>query len=168
MRAPRLDVGVFFGLKAELKIHRIAQDLTSNSRYDWDINCLEAKKMKKILISLATVAVLVVAVLFGAKLATAQSSSQVAAVVDSLNPLVPEKTIYVKTTKPDSQDSYGTPVYKQTAVDAKGNTRPIEFTGMKQFKLDHYLALKAKGAYVTSYHEVQANDISQAALLKLK
>ncbi|KRL47884.1 DUF1093 domain-containing protein [Lacticaseibacillus manihotivorans] len=101
--------------------------------------------MKKILISLATVAVLVVAVLFGAKFATAQSSSQVAAVVDSLNPLVPEKTIYVKTTKPDSQDSYGTPVYKQTAVDAKGNTRPIEFTGMKQFKLDHYLALKAKG-----------------------
>lgn len=123
--------------------------------------------MKKILISLATVLGLVVVGLYGAKLATAHSSSQVAAVVDSLNPLVSETTLYVKTTKPDSQDSYGTPVYKQTAVDANGKTRPIEFTGMKQFKLDHYLALKAKGAYVTSYREVQANALSQAALLKL-
>lgn len=124
--------------------------------------------MKKILIGLATVALLVVGGLFGAKVATAHSCSDVAAVVDSLNPLVPTQTVYVKTTKPHHIDADGTPRYQQMAVDAQGHRRPIAFMGMKRFKLDHYLALKTKGAYVMSYHEVAANALSQAALVKLQ
>lgn len=54
--------------------------------------------IKKILGVIAFIAIL----LFGSMLYSKNSSSEIAGVMDQLNPLVKESELYVKTTKPQS------------------------------------------------------------------
>lgn len=124
--------------------------------------------MKKLLGFILAVAVMVGVLIGGAKLATSQSDSDVAAIVDSLNPLVQAGTVYVKTTTPVRVDDHGTPIYRQTAVDANGHRRPIRFMGMKRLTVGKYLAIKNKGAYVTSYEAIPAQAVPQAAFMALQ
>ncbi len=124
--------------------------------------------MKKVLGFIGLLVVLVGLVAGGAKLATRQSHSPMAAVADSLNPLVTRGTVYVKTTTPTRLDDHGAPIYVQTAVDANGNTRPIEFMGMKKFVVGKYLAIKNKGAYVETYAAVAAQAVPQKAFSALQ
>lgn len=62
------------------------------------------------------------------------SSSEIAGVMDQLNPLVKESELYVKTTKPQSVNEYGTASYQQLAANKEGETRTIQFNGLSELK----------------------------------
>lgn len=123
--------------------------------------------MKKVLGFCLSVVVLIAALLMGAKLVTARSSSEMAAMVDSFNPLVKPTTYYVLIGKPKQYDSHHTPIYQQTAAAATGQTRPLQFMGMKELQVGKYLAIQSKGAYVMSYHAVSSKQVPQAAFKAL-
>ncbi|MGO2892939.1 MAG: YxeA family protein, partial [Enterococcus devriesei] len=87
----------------------------------------------------------VLILLFGASIYSKNSSSEVAAILDQLNPLVPKSELYVKTTAPQSVNGYGTASYQQLAADENGKTRTIQFNGLSELKTDRYLKLSSKG-----------------------
>ncbi|WP_461226688.1 YxeA family protein [Lacticaseibacillus suihuaensis] len=119
--------------------------------------------MKKLLIWCLGIGAACGLALTGAKLATQQSSSELAGVVDQLNPLVKAQTYYVITQAPTTMGEHNTPIYEQTAADAQGHTRPLRFTGMKVFTTGKYLKIQGKGAYVTTYAAVPAAKVPAAA-----
>jgi len=121
----------------------------------------------KLFKTLAVTVVLIAGLGFGITQLTKNSNSEFAGLADQLNPFLKAGTVYVKINEP-SFIEHGNGTYKQTAVDAEGNTRPITYTGMGVLKKDHYLALQNKGAYVKSYAEVQPNEIPTKALNVLK
>lgn len=106
-------------------------------------------------------------VLGGITLFTRNSSSEVAGILDQLNPLVKKSELYVKTKAPDSVNEYGTASYQQTAAASDGKTREITFSGLKVLKEDHYLKLTSKGAHVETYEEVTRAEVPEAALEKI-
>lgn len=118
--------------------------------------------LKRIAAIIAGIAVIIGFALVGARYWTAGHAGEAAAALDKINPLVREETLYVRTVAPKSVDGYGTADYEQDAVTADGKTRPITFMGMHELKRGHYLALDAKGAYVTTYREVQVNELPAA------
>ena len=93
---------------------------------------------------------------------------EIAQIIDQMNPFVPTTDMYVKTTHPESVNSYGTAFYKQTAADEKGKTRKIQFTGISQLKLDHYLKLTTKGQHVETYEEVNKDSVPKKALQQIE
>lgn len=123
--------------------------------------------MKKIVYALVLIIGLPLLVGFGAKVATTNSTSDIASAVDSLNPLVRPSTVYVKTVAPQKVDHHGMAFYQQMAVTKDGGTRPIGFMGMKELQVDHYLAIDIKGAYVKTYREVAREDLPAAVLAEI-
>ncbi len=116
--------------------------------------------IKKILGVIAFIAIL----LFGSMLYSKNSSSEIARVMDQLNPLVKESELYVKTTKPQSVNEYGTASYQQLAANKEGETRTIQFNGLSELKTDRYLKLTNKGAHVETYEEVRRDQVPEKAL----
>ncbi|WP_303218056.1 YxeA family protein [Enterococcus asini] len=110
----------------------------------------------------------VLLLLGGAALFSSHAPSDVAQVIDQLNPLLPTKDLYVKTTTPDFVNDYGTAAYKQMAADQNGDTREIQFSGMFELKTDRYLKLTAKGAHVETYEEVQKAEVPKKALAAIE
>lgn len=102
--------------------------------------------------------------LFGSMLYSKNSSSEIAGVMDQLNPLVKESELYVKTTKPQSVNEYGTASYQQLAANKEGETRTIQFNGLSELKTDRYLKLTNKGAHVETYEEVRRDQVPEKAL----
>lgn len=105
--------------------------------------------------------------LFGAMLYSKNSSSEVAGTLDQLNPLVPQSELYVKTTKPQSVNGYGTASYHQTAADQDGHTRMIQFNGLSELKTNRYLKLTNKGAHIETYEEVRRDQVPEKALKEI-
>lgn len=105
--------------------------------------------------------------LFGAMLYSKNSSSEVAGILDQLNPLVPKSELYVKTTKPHSVNDYGTASYEQLAADKNGKTRTIQFNGISELKINRYLKLTNKGAHVETYEEVRRDQVPEKALKEI-
>lgn len=120
--------------------------------------------MKKFFIVVLEFFGMLVLIAFLAKMATADSSSEVASMIDAFNPLVPTSRVYVKTQKPKSVNEFGTASYEQTAICEDGKTRPIAFTGLQELKKEHYLALEVKGAYVKTYEEVTKEKLPKKVL----
>ena len=116
--------------------------------------------IKKILGVIAFIAIL----LFGSMLYSKNSSSEIAGVMDQLNPLVKESELYVKTKKPQSVNEYGTASYQQLAANKEGETRTIQFNGLSELKTDRYLKLTNKGAHVETYEEVRRDQVPEKAL----
>ncbi|GMS53898.1 YxeA family protein [Enterococcus raffinosus] len=116
--------------------------------------------IKEILGVIAFIAIL----LFGSMLYSKNSSSEIAGVMDQLNPLVKESELYVKTTKPQSVNEYGTASYQQLAANKEGETRTIQFNGLSELKTDRYLKLTNKGAHVETYEEVRRDQVPEKAL----
>lgn len=116
--------------------------------------------IKKILGVIAFIAIL----LFGSMLYSKNSSGEIAGVMDQLNPLVKESELYVKTTKPQSVNEYGTASYQQLAANKEGETRTIQFNGLSELKTDRYLKLTNKGAHVETYEEVPRDQVPEKAL----
>lgn len=83
--------------------------------------------------------------------------------MDQLNPLVKESELYVKTTKPQSVNEYGTASYQQLAANKEGETRTIQFNGLSELKTDRYLKLTNKGAHVETYEEVRRDQVPEKA-----
>ncbi len=108
--------------------------------------------------------VLVGLVLVGSTFYTRNSNSELAGIMDQLNPLVSEGAVYVKTTKPESINEYGTAAYNQMAADENGKTRPVAFNGLSELKVDHYLKLTNKGAHIENYEEVARDQVPSKAL----
>jgi uncharacterized protein (TIGR01655 family) len=100
----------------------------------------------------------------GSLLYTNRASGEVAGMLDQLNPLVSESVVYVKTQKPVSIDQYGSGQYKQLAANKDGQTRTIEFQGLKVLKENRYLKLTNKGAHVESFEEIEKDEVPLAAL----
>ncbi|WP_225049296.1 YxeA family protein [Lacticaseibacillus kribbianus] len=119
--------------------------------------------MKKLLIGCLGIGAVCGLALGGAKLATQQSASELAGVVDQLNPLVKAQAYYVITEAPTAMGEHNTPIYEQTAADAQGRTRPLRFTGMKVFTTGKYLRIQSKGAHVTTYAAVPVTQVPAAA-----
>ena len=115
--------------------------------------------IKKILGVIAFITIL----LFGSMLYSKNSSSEIAGVMDQLNPLVKESELYVKTTKPQSVNEYGTASYQQLAANKEGETRTIQFNGLSELKTDRYLKLTNKGAHVETYEEVRRDQVPEKA-----
>ena len=116
--------------------------------------------IKKILGVIAFITIL----LFGSMLYSKNSSSEIAGVMDQLNPLVKESELYVKTTKPQSVNEYGTASYQQLAANKEGETRTIQFNGLSELKTDRYLKITNKGAHVETYEEVRRDQVPEKAL----
>lgn len=110
----------------------------------------------------------VLLLLGGAALFSSHAPNDVAQVIDQLNPLLPTKDFYVKTTKPESVNGYGTAAYKQMAADQEGHTREIQFSGLSELKTDRYLKLTAKGAHVETYEEVPQAEVPKKALAAIE
>ncbi|MGL9730043.1 YxeA family protein [Enterococcus sp. DIV0756] len=102
--------------------------------------------------------------LVGAMLYSKNSSSEVAGTLDQLNPLVPKSELFVKTTKPQSVNSYGTASYEQIAADENGKTRRIQFNGISELKTNRYLKITGKGAHIETYEEVRRDQVPEKAL----
>ena len=98
---------------------------------------------------------------------TRNSTNEFVAILDRVNPLVPEQELYVKTEKPVSVNGYGTATYNQVAVAVDGKTRQLSFMGLSELKTDRYLKLQTKGAYVEVYDEVSANEVPKQVLRQL-
>lgn len=109
----------------------------------------------------------VLILLFGASLYSKNSTSEVAEILDQLNPLVPKSELYVKTTTPQSVNSYGTASYQQLAADKNGKTHTIQFNGLKELKTDRYLKLTNKGAHIETYEEVPRDQVPKSALKEI-
>lgn len=105
--------------------------------------------------------------LFVAAGITKNSTSEVAAIVDQLNPLVKESFVYIKTKEPDKVNEYGTAYYEQLAANEKGEARKIAFNGLSELKVGHYLKLTNKGAHVESYEEVSKEEVPKKALAEI-
>ncbi|OTO72563.1 hypothetical protein A5865_001518 [Enterococcus sp. 12E11_DIV0728] len=119
--------------------------------------------IKKLLGILASIAIL----LFAAMLYSKNSSSEVAGILDQLNPLVPKSELYVKTTKPQSVNGYGTASYQQIAANENGKTRTVQFNGLSELKTDRYLKLTNKGSHIETYEEVRRDQVPEKALKEI-
>ncbi|MHC5248055.1 YxeA family protein [Enterococcus sp. LJL90] len=122
----------------------------------------------KIIKILMGFAVIIIIGLGGLFFFTANSSGEVAAVIDRFNPLVQEGAVYVKTKAADSVNGYGTASYRQSAVDENGKERQIEFTADHELIQERYLKISNKGAYVETYEEVTAEELPVKALQALE
>jgi len=109
----------------------------------------------------------IIILLFGTMLYSKNSSSEVAGVLDQLNPLVPKSELYVKTTTPQSVNGYGTATYQQMAANKNGKTRKVQFNGISELKTDRYLKLINKGAHIESYEEVLRYQVPEKALKEI-
>lgn len=121
----------------------------------------------KIIKGLIATLLLITLGLWGLTYVTKDSTSEIAGVVDQINPLVKTQPLYVKTIEPQSVNDYGTASYTQTAYNQKGQARKIQFNGITTLKTNHYLKLTAKGGHVETYEEVQLSDIPLAARQQL-
>ncbi|PQD40469.1 MULTISPECIES: YxeA family protein [Enterococcus] len=118
-------------------------------------------KVLKIFVGIACMAGVM---LFGLKIYTQHSHSEMAGVMDQLNPLVTRGEVYVKTTKPEEVNSYGTAKYVQTAADSDGNERTIEYNGISVLKENCYLKITNKGAHIETYEEIDKQAVPEKAL----
>ncbi|MGM0212636.1 YxeA family protein [Enterococcus sp. AZ109] len=118
------------------------------------------RSVKQIIVAL----VVIVLLLVGSTIFTKNSDSEMAGIMDKLNHLIKQGTVYVKTTSPESVNEYGTAAYRQVAADENGKTRPIFFNGLSELKLDHYLKLINKGAHIETYEEVSRDQVPIKAL----
>lgn len=124
--------------------------------------------MKKLIKGLLGL-VLVVGIGCGALvIGTHNATGGLAQIVDRYNPLVPAESVYIKTTDPQSVNGFGTAHYKQTAVNAAGKSRTIEFDGLQKLRTNYYVKLDSKGAYVSTYEKVDQNAVPAAALQVLQ
>lgn len=104
----------------------------------------------------------------GATVYANHSNSELASIIDQLNPLVSNDYIYVKTISPDSVNEYGIASYTQKGVTDEGSVRQVTFNGMQELKTDRYLKLSVKGKHVKTYEEVSKEDVPVAALKGLE
>lgn len=109
----------------------------------------------------------VLILLFGASLYSQNSSSEIAGILDQINPIVPKSELYVKIIKPQSVNEYGTANYEQVAADKNGKTRSVQFSGISELKTDRYLKLTNKGAHIETYEEVTRDQVPESALKQI-
>jgi uncharacterized protein (TIGR01655 family) len=103
---------------------------------------------------------------------TRNNTSEFAAALDNLNPLVKDETVYVSTNvKPDrhfigggGEDEY---VYTVTSVNAAGKQRKLQFLSQWRLKPNRYLAIQAKGQNVVSWQATTASKLPQKVKMKL-
>lgn len=126
------------------------------------------KTLRHILGGLFVLLLLAAAGLGVAAANTRNNTSEFAAALDNLNPLVKNETVYISTNvKPDrhfigggGEDEY---VYTVSSVNAAGKTRKLQFLSQWQLKPNRYLAIQAKGQNVVSWQATTASKIPQAA-----
>lgn len=121
----------------------------------------------KLIAKIAGMLLVLGGMLLGSTIYTKNSTSELAGVMDQLNPLVKEGHIYVKTKEPNSVNDYGTAYYEQIASDENGKTRNIAFNGISELKTGRYLKLTNKGAHVETYEEVAKEEVPVNALAQI-
>lgn len=70
--------------------------------------------------------------------------------------------------KLDNGKKYVSYEYALKGFDVKGNEKKLVFTANKQLRKDAYLRIYVKGSEVSSYQEVQANELPETAKHKLE
>lgn len=121
------------------------------------------KLLGKLVGAVAAIGVLCV----GGLVYSANSSSEVASMIDQVNPLIKTGAVYVKTQAADEVDSYGIASYTQKAADSQGKIREIRFTADHELKIAHYLKLVNKGSYIQTYEEVSRTEVPEKALQQI-
>ncbi|CAH1191425.1 MULTISPECIES: YxeA family protein [Paenibacillus] len=70
--------------------------------------------------------------------------------------------------KSDSGQKYVSYEYTQEGFDSKGKEKVLTFTAAKELRKDAYLRIYVKGNDVSSYQEVQADELPEQAKQKLE
>lgn len=70
--------------------------------------------------------------------------------------------------KSDNGQKYVSYEYALKGFDAKGNEKELTFTANKNLRKDAYLRIYVKGSGVSSYQEVQVDELPETAKHKLE
>ncbi|MTD40139.1 YxeA family protein [Erwinia sp. CPCC 100877] len=124
--------------------------------------------------TLLTIVLFVAAVLVGLRVYTYRNTSECAAMIDRLNPLVKTKILYVKTSGkyeycyPDAVSKVDNYLYIQTCYTGEGEPRKMKFVSFsKKLHVDRYLKLTVKGQYVLFWEEINQEELPEKAATKL-
>ncbi|EOL50516.1 YxeA family protein [Enterococcus caccae] len=119
---------------------------------------------------LATIIVFAVGIV-GLRIYTYNNTSLAAAVIDNLNPLVKNDTLYVKTTSKydykylDAVSKIENFAYIQTCYTRKGETRKLEYVSLgKQLSPGKFLKLRVKGQNVLSWEEIKQRELPEPVI----
>ena len=116
--------------------------------------------MKKIIVKvIVTISILGIG-LIGWNIYSKDRSNDLIQFIDRINPLVPEKPLYIQVdnTKgtPGEGSSY---TYEQIAYTEANKKVPVSFYAPTKLKDGAYIELDAKGKYVKTYNEVSKENL---------
>ncbi|MDQ0216394.1 uncharacterized protein (TIGR01655 family) [Oikeobacillus pervagus] len=78
---------------------------------------------------------------------------------DMLNPLVPQKDVFVKIDGSGEKVDVDTFEYTLKGINEDGKETEVTFTASKQLRNEAYLKIDTKRSYVKSWEEIQFNEI---------
>ncbi|WP_157843217.1 YxeA family protein [Bacillus sp. FJAT-42315] len=78
---------------------------------------------------------------------------------DMLNPLVPQKDVFVKVEGSGEEVDASTFEYTLKGIDEDGEETKVTFTASKQLREGAYLKVNTKRTYVKAWEEIQYNDL---------
>ncbi len=124
--------------------------------------------IKKTIKKIMSLAVLLLVSAFGFRLHTCNNTSDAAALIDQLNPLVQTETLYVKTTDkyaykfPDAVSKIDNFTYIQTCFDKNGHTRKLSYTSFgRPLTPKRFLRVTTKGQSIQTWEEIDEQEIPQ-------
>ncbi|MFD1901506.1 YxeA family protein [Enterococcus termitis] len=127
--------------------------------------------VKKFLKRIVGFVILFIVSAFGFRLYTYNNTTQAAALIDQLNPLVQPEIMYVKTTDkyaykyPDSVSKIENFTYIQTCVNKDGQKRELAYTSFgRPLTPKKFLKLTTKGQSIQSWEEVDEKEIPKTIL----
>ncbi|MHC5227943.1 YxeA family protein [Enterococcus sp. LJL99] len=110
--------------------------------------------------------IFIVGLFVGLKFYTVNNTSESAAIIDLINPIVSEETFYTKTKAeiayeyPDAVSKVENYAYIQECYNQEGQKRVLKFVSFgKKLKTNRFLKLSSKGQYIRSWEEVQESNL---------
>ncbi|MGX7129035.1 YxeA family protein [Enterococcus wangshanyuanii] len=121
---------------------------------------------KKFIKKTVSIAALLLVSAFCFRLYTHNNTSDAAAFIDRLNPLVQTETLYVRTTDryaykfPDSVSKIDNYTYIQTCFDKNGQTRKLAYTSFgRPLTPKRFLKVTTKGQSIQHWEEIDEQEI---------
>lgn len=115
---------------------------------------------------MGTTLIFIVGLFVGLKFYTVNNTSESAAIIDLINPIVSEETFYTKTKAeiayeyPDAVSKVENYAYIQECYNQEGQKRVLKFVSFgKKLKTNRFLKLSSKGQYIRSWEEVQESNL---------
>lgn len=132
--------------------------------------------MNRFLSSVATGVLIIVVVIWGADRYTDNNTSQLAAIIDWLNPFISVEEVYVQVPTPCKYETKfleaGSRIesfaYVEDSYNQKGRLRKLKFVSFgKQLSAGKWLKITTKGQNVQYWQEVLENEVPEEIIAKL-